>query len=128
MGDTTIAQDILEGVADALGSLGDTRSFRVITIPSVDVNNPGATPVETESDTEVEALLFDFDQEYMAGANILEGGLMSIISIEGVADATIAEMEPGNRLVDGSTIYEIVRVQKIEVAGIIVAVIVQLKG
>lgn len=130
MGDITIAQDILDGVADALGDLGDTRTFRIITTPDYNLNNPGETPTETDEDVSVEALLFGFNIEYMPEANIIEGELMSILSIKDFTDAQVASIKPGNRLLDSddTTIYEIVKANPIEVAGIVVTVIVQLKG
>ena len=130
MGDITIAQDILDGVADALGDLGDTRTFRIITTPTVDKNNPGETPIETKVDIPVEAVLFDFDEKYMPNANILEGESMAILSIDPFSDVQVDAIVPGNRLIDNdsTTIYEIIKANPIEAAGIKVTVIIQLKG
>lgn len=130
MGDPTIAQDIIDGVAYALDEVGDTRTFRIVTVPSIDINNPGATPVETLEDVSVEAILFSFFQEYMPDANILDGNLMAILSIKDLTDPQVDAIEPGNRLIDNdsTTIYEIVKSNPIEVSGIKVTVILQLKG
>jgi len=131
MGDTTIAQDILDGVADALGDLGAVRKLRIITTPSVDNDNPGATPVETLENVDVDTFLFSFDQEYMPEANVLQGELMGIPSLKDLTTAQITAIKPGNRFVDSvnsNKTYEIVATQPTEVAGVIVTVVVQLKG
>lgn len=128
MGDLSIAQDLLEGVAEALAEVGDTRTFRIITVAPIDSNDPGAAPVETPENVSVEALLFNFDKRYMPEANITEGGVMALLSIEPFSDAQVEAITPGNFLVDGSKIYDIVKTNPIEAAGVIVTVIVQLKG
>jgi hypothetical protein len=130
MGDTSIADDIMEGVADALGDLGTTRTFQIITVPTTDANNPGAKPVESVEDVSVDALLFSFNEEYMSNVSIVDGNLMSILSIQDFTDAQVAAIKPGNSLLDtdDTTVYEIIKSESIEVAGKIVTVIVQLKG
>lgn len=130
MGDLTIAQDLLDGVDEALALLGDTRTLRLVTIPSIDVNNPGGAPTETQVDKEIEAFLFAFDSEYMTDANILGGGLMAILAVSSLTTAQINQIQPGNRLIDNddTTIYEIIKSSPIETAGVKVTVIVQLKG
>lgn len=128
MGDVSIAQDLLDGVVDALDAVGSTRILRIITVDPIDPNNPGAAPVETPENVNVESLLFDFDKRYMPEANVTEGGLMGILSIEPLTDAQIEAIVPGNFIVDGSTEYDIVKTNPIEAAGVIVTVIVQLKG
>ena len=128
MGDLSIAQDLLDGVVDAMADLGTTRTFRIITVEAIDPDNPGAAPVETPENVSVEALLFDFDKKYMPEANVTEGGLMALLSIEPFSDAQVSAIVPGNFLVDGSKVYDIVRTNPIEVAGVTVTVIVQLKG
>ncbi len=128
MGDVSIAQDLLDGVVDAMADLGTTRTLRLITVDPVNPLDPGASPVETNEDVSIEALLFGFDKRYMPEANITEGEVMSILSIDPLTDAQVAAITPGNILIDGSRNYEIVKAQPIEAAGIIVTVIVQLKG
>ena len=128
MGDVTIAQDLLDGVADALADLGDTRTFRIITAGAIDPNDPGAEPSETTENVSVEAILFNFDERYMPGANVLEGGLLALLSIKDFTAAQVGALEPGNFLIDGTTVYTIVRDQPIEAAGIVVTAILQLRG
>lgn len=130
MGDISIAQDLLDGVAEALGVLGSLRNFRLVSTPPVDISNPGETPVETPTDYPLDAYLYAFDNEYMPEANILDGSLMAILSIESLTSEQIEQIEPGNRLIDTTPpgTYEIVRANLIEVAGIKVTAIVQLKG
>lgn len=128
MGDVSIAQDLLDGVVDAMADLGTTRTLRLITDDPVDPLDPGASPVETLENLSVEALLFGFDKKYMPEANITEGEVMALLSINPLDDAQVAAIVPGNVLIDGSKNYEIVKAQPIEAAGVIVTVIVQLKG
>jgi hypothetical protein len=128
MGDLSIAQDLLDGVVDALADLGDTRTLRIITVDPVDPLDPGAAPVETVEDVSVEALLFDFDKKYMPEANVIEGGTMALLSVDPLTDAQVEAIVPGNFLMDGSKAYDIVKTNPIEAAGVIVTVIVQLKG
>ena len=128
MGDLSIAQDLLEGVAEAMEAVGDTRTLRIITVEPINVDDPGAAPVETEVDLEIEALLFDFDKKYMPGANVLEGGLMAILSITTLTDEQVAAIVPGNFIIDGSKEYDIVKAVPIEASGVVVTIIVQLKG
>ncbi len=128
MGDLTVAQDLLDGVDDVMEVLGDTRTFRIVSIPDIDINNPGETPTETIDDTDIEAVLFAFDSEYMTGANILDGSLMAILAISALTDDQVAQIQPGNRLIDDETVYEIVKSSPVEAAGVQVTVIVQLKG
>jgi hypothetical protein len=130
MGDTTIADDLLAGVADALGDLGATRTLRIITTSALDIDSPGEAPTETEEDVSLDSLLFTFDSKYMPEASIIHGGVMAIVSIQDLTDEQIAGIEPGNLLVDtdGTKTFEIVRVEKIEAAGVPVTFILQLKG
>lgn len=127
MGDTSIAQDILEGVASALGDVGDTRTLRIVNYDVIDSNNPGAAPTVTNDDTPVEALLFDFDEKYMKGANIIEGDTMAIIDLSVLSEAQKEVLAPGTKFIDSNVNYDIVKLNPIEVAGIMCAVILQLK-
>jgi len=99
MGDETLAQDILDGVADALEEMGAARKFRIVTVPAVDIDDAGATPVETKVDVTVATILFSFNNEYMADANVINGNLMAILSLEDLSSSQIAAIKPGNRLV-----------------------------
>ncbi len=128
MGDVSIAQDLLDGVVDAMAEVGSTRTLRLISVDPINPLDPGAAPIETNDDVSIEALLFDFDKRYMSEANITEGGVMALLSVEPLTDAQVVAIVPGNVLIDGSRNYKIVRANPIEAAGITVTVIVQLKG
>lgn len=128
MGDISIAQDLLDGVVDAMADLGATRTLRIITVDPIDPLDPGAAPVETVENVNVESLLFNFDKRYMPEANVTEGETMALLSVEPLTDAQVEAIVPGNFLVDGSKMYDIVKANPIEAAGVIVTVIVQLKG
>lgn len=127
MGDTSIAQDILDGVADALGDAGDTRTLRIVNYGSIDPNDPGAAPTVTNDDTPLAALLFDFDEKYMPGANIVDGDTMSIIDLSVLSEAQKTVLAPGTKLIDSNVNYDIIKINPIEFAGILCAVILQLK-
>lgn len=127
MGDVTIAQDLLEGVQDALADLGSTRVFRIITYSTPNPSSPGAAPSETLENVNVEAVLFDFDTKYMPGSTALEGKTLAILSIIDFTTAQLAALKPGNYLIDGTTKFSITKVREIEAAGILVTVILQLK-
>lgn len=128
MGDVTIAQDLIEGVTDALADLGDTRQVRIVSEGVLDPLNPGAGKPRTTTDTDVEALLYDYEDRYINGASVLEGDRQAIIDIAPLTGAQVAALEPGNFLIDGSKIYSIVRATPIEAAGITVTVVLQIRG
>lgn len=128
MGDLSIAQDLLDGVVDAMADLGDSRFFRMVTVDPIDPLNPGAAPVETVEDVPVECLLFNFNKKYMPEANVTEGDTMALLSVEPFTDDQVTAICPGNFIVGGSKVYDIVKSNPIEAAGVIVTVIVQLKG
>lgn len=128
MGDLTIAQDLLEGVAEALGTVGNTRTLKLITYGAIDIDNPGAAPTRLDEDVPIDALLFDFEQEYMPKANVLEGSTMAILSIIDLTDVQVSEIIPGNKLVDGTETFEIISALEVEASGVPVTFIIQLKG
>ena len=128
MPDESIAADLIDAVSDVLGDLGGVRTFRIVTRSALDIDNPGAAPTVTNEDLTIDAVLFDFDEKYMSKANVVEGDMMAIISIENFTDLQKSKVEPGNFLIDGTKIYSIVLVKPIEAAGIDVTYILQLKG
>jgi hypothetical protein len=128
MGDVSIAADIIEGVADAMADVGSTRTLRLITYGDVDPDDPTAPPTEVLDDNDLEALLFEYNEKYMPNTSIEEGETMCIVSIQDLTDDQVDEIIPGNYLIDGSTTYSISAVNPIEVAGITVTAILQLKA
>ena len=127
MGDTTIAADILEGVADALADVGTTRTLRIITAGSLNPSNPGAGPSQSTSDVSVEAIITDYEEKYIDGTTVLDGDKQAVIDLSTLSSVQIDGIRPGNFLVDGSIIYNIMRPKKYEVAGVPVAVVVQMR-
>jgi hypothetical protein len=127
MGDTSIAQDIISGVADALGDVGDTRTLRIVTPGTIDPSNPGAGATPTNADVPVEAIIVDYEERYIDGTLVLAGDKQAVIDLSALSSAQIAGIKPGNFLIDGSVIYKILRPKKYEVAGIPVAVVVQMR-
>lgn len=128
MGDLSIAQDLLDGVVDALGDLGDTRTVRIVTEGALDIGDPGAGRPKTNEDVPVEALLYDFEDEYIDGTTVLKGDRKAIISIEPLTVAQVAGIEQGAKLIDGSDIYTIEGTNEIEVAGTPVTIILHVRG
>ncbi len=127
MGDVTIAQDLLEGVEDAMADLGATRTFRIVTYSAPNPSDPGAAPTETPEDVTVEAILFDFDIKYMPKSSVEEGSTLALLSIIDFTDDQVNSLVPGNFLIDGTTTFTIAKARKIEAAGIQVTVILQLE-
>lgn len=128
MGDTSIAQDILEGVADALGDLGTTRIVRVFTEGALNPSDPGAGKPRTPENIDVEALLYDYEDSYINGTSILSGDRKAILSLEPLSLAQINAIQQGSFLIDGTDTYTIVNTGKIEVAGVTVTMVVQIRG
>jgi hypothetical protein len=131
MGDITLAEDVKEGVADIMSEVGSTHTFRIIEYSAPSPTNPGAAPTQTIDDTDIEAYTFDFIQEYMPTANVLEGELMGILSIAPLTEEQISKIKPGTELIElpapYTETYKIVKSDLIRIAGIGATAIVQLK-
>lgn len=128
MGDVSIAQDLLDGVADALADVGDTRTMRIITEGSLNLSDPGAGKPRTPEDFLVEALLYDYEDDYIDGTTILAGDRQALLSVEPLTSGQISGIKQGAKLIDGSEIYSVISTNKIETAGIIVTIILQIRG
>jgi hypothetical protein len=130
MGDTSIAQDLIDGVVDALGDLGATRTVRIISEGSLDINDPGAGKPRTSEEFSVEALLYYQEEKYIENTVVFSGLRKAIISIEPLSVAQLAGIKQGAKFIvdGGSEIYTIDTVERIEVAGIVVTVIANLQG
>lgn len=128
MGDLLIAQDLLDGVTDALGDLGATRQVRIITRGALTPGNPGAGGSQSVEDVDVEALIYGYDEKYIDGTAIQTGDRQCLLSIGPLTTAQIEAIRPGSRIVDGSNVYSIVNANMIEAAGVPVTAIVQLRG
>lgn len=128
MGDTSIAQDVMDGVTDALGDLGDTRTVRIFTEGPLNLGDPGAGKPKTPENIPVETLLYDFEDEYVDGKTILKGDRNAILDIGQLTPAQLAGVKQGAMLVDGSDNYTIVNTSKIEVAGAVVTIILHIRG
>jgi hypothetical protein len=128
MGDTSIAQDILDGVTDALADLGDTRTVRIFTEGSLDPGDPGAGRPKTPEDVPVEALLYDFEDEYVDGKTVLKGDRNALIDIGQLSAAQLSGIEQGSLLIDGSDNWTVVGKVEVEAAGVTVAVILHVRG
>jgi hypothetical protein len=128
MGDTSIAQDILNGVTDALADLGDTRILRIFTEGALDPNDPGAGVPLTPENFSVEALLYEYEDSYIDDKVILMGDRKAILSIDPLTSGQISGIKQGAKLIDGSDVWTVVSTERIEVAGIIVTIILQIRG
>jgi hypothetical protein len=128
VGDVTIAADIIAGVVDIMSEVGSTHTFRFITYGDPSPTDPGAPPTEVIDDTDIEAYTFEFNELYMPDANVIEGELMGILSIDPLTQIQIDEIKPGAYLIDGTDNYSIVKSNIIQVAGVPSTAIVQLKG
>jgi hypothetical protein len=128
MGDTSIAQDLLDGVTDALGDLGDTRTIRIFSEGSLNLSDPGAGRPKTPENIPVEALLYDFEDKYFDGKTVLKGDRNALIDISQLSAAQLSGVKQGSLLIDGSDNWTVVAKNMIEVAGVTVAVILHIRG
>lgn len=126
MSDPTISEDIISGITDAMADLGATLICRAIAYSDIDINNPGKAPVEVVTDKSFEGLIFDFNDKYMPGTTVIEGDRMVLISMETFTKQQIANVIPGNYIVDDIDIYNIIKVAPIKVAGSVVVIIAQI--
>jgi hypothetical protein len=128
MGDLTIAQDILEGVADALADLGTTRQVRVTAFGALTPGDPGAGGAPVDTDFDVEAVVADYEEKYVDGAVIRAGDRQAVLSIGPLSAAQIAALAPGAKLLDGPSVYSVVSANVPEVAGVPVVAILHVRG
>lgn len=128
MGDLTIAADIIEGVVDIMEEVGATLNLRTIVYGDTDIDNPGAAPTETITNTPFEGFMFAIQDEYIDGTSILEGDQNIIVSIDGMTDEVIDAIAPGNYVLDGSKTYSIIRAVPVSVSGVKVVLIIQVRS
>ena len=128
MSDATTAQDFLDAVTDALVDLGTTRKVRAVAYAALDTSNPGAGRTQTPTDHNVEAIIHDYQDKYVDGSTIQEGDKKAILSIDPLDSAVVELIKPNAKLVDGSTVYTIVHVQSVEVAGEKIVTFLQLRS
>lgn len=126
MGDLSIADDIIDGVKSALADVGETSVITIISDQVVDVDNPGATPDQTQTDIPLEAFLFEYDEHYMPGTSVEQGKTLCLLDLSTLTDEQIASISIGNYLSDGTTQYTINNTNPIVVAGKTVTTILQL--
>ena len=128
MGDVTLAQSVIEAVTSALAVVGDTRTLRVVAYGSVDPSDPGAGGSQTIQNFQVEALLYEYDERLRNGTTVLDGDRRAIIDLAPLTQLQIADIQPGQYVIDGSETYTIVNVDLVEVAGLVVTAVLQLRG
>lgn len=124
----SISDDIISGIKDGLEDLGWNLTLQGIAYGSVNIDNPGAAPLETSFSKDFKGLVFDFDEKYMPGSTVEEGDRMVLVSVDTLTTQEIAAVKPGNYIIDGSEIYSIIKTAPIKVAGATVVVIAQVKG
>jgi hypothetical protein len=128
MGDASIAQDLIEGVTDALADLGGTRTVQIYTEGALNPINPGAGKPKIAEDLSVEALLYDYEDSYIDGQTVLRGDRKAIIDIAQLTPTQLSGVAQGAVLIDGSDRYTVVGTSTIEVAGVTVTIILQIRG
>jgi molybdopterin-binding protein len=127
MAEANTAQDFLDAIVEVLADLGSTRKVRVVAYGSIDANDPGAGRAQTPTDHSVEAIIYAYDDQFIDGSTIQEGDLAAIIDIDSLETSVISLIKSNAKLVDGSTIYAIIRATSVEVAGEKVAMMLQLR-
>ena len=128
MGDVTIANATIEAVEIALLTVGEPVQMQFVSLSDIDENDPGAEPTETVVSINVEGFVFNFDETYMPGTNVIEGDSMGLISLADLTDQQVADIGISDRIVVGTAIYEIVKSRPIDIAGKPVTYIFQLKS
>jgi hypothetical protein len=128
MGSPTTAQDFLDAVEDVLDDLGDTRVVRITTYGVIDPADPGAGPSVSTTDYNVDAVLYDYQDRQIDGTAIQQGDRQAVLAVDSLSSAVIAAILPGAKLVDGSTVYSIVRASPVEVAGETVTIFLQIRS
>jgi hypothetical protein len=128
MGDPTLAQDLLDGVTDALADVGDTRTLRIFTEGALTPGDPGEGKPRTYEDVAVEAILYDYKDHYIDETTVKTGDRKALIAINPLSVPQVAGIKQGAKLIDGSDVFTVVNVEKIEAAGILVTVILQIRG
>jgi hypothetical protein len=128
MSESTTAQDFLDAIVDMLSELGISRKVRLVTYGSLDANNPGAGRTQTPTDYTVPAILYDYADYQIDGTTIQDGDRLAIVDIGSLSASVIDEILPNTKLVDGTTIYTIVRVTSAEVVGKKIVVILQIRS
>lgn len=128
MGDVTVAQSVIEAVTSALAVVGDTRTLRIVSYGSVDPSDPGAGGGQTTQNFPVEGLLYEYEERLRNGTTVLDGDRRAILDLSTLTQIQIADIQPGQYVIDGSETYTIVNVDIVEVAGLVVTAIMQLRG
>jgi hypothetical protein len=129
MGNADLAQDFLIGMADLIEvEMGKLVTLRAVTYGDIDTDNPGAARTETIVDAPVNCFFFDFDEMYMPGSSVVEGGTIAVISLNGLTETTVNNIKVGNYIIENTDVYSITNTRVIEVAGTDILRIIQLKG
>ena len=127
MAEVTTAQDFLDAAADAMADFGTTRKVRIVAYGSINTSDPGAGRAQTPTDYNVEAIITTYTDQFGDSSTIQEGDMAAIICVDSLETNVISLIKSNAKLVDGSTIYAIVRATSVEVAGEIVVMILQLR-
>ena len=128
MSEAVTAQDFLDAITDVLADLGTTRTVRITTRGALNPSNPGAGPSLSTDDYSVEAILYDYMDSQIDGSTIQTGDRVAVLSIDPLTSGVIDTILPNAKLIDGSTVYTIVRTSPVEVAGEKVTVFLQIRG
>ena len=121
MGDTTIAQDILEGVKELLAELGSTRILRVITKTEDPENSTNVLSVNTDVDNET--YFYDYESKYINGTTVKEGDKQALI------DLLTFGQDPKSIdcIIDGTEVWKVIKTFPTEIAGIGAVVVLQIR-
>lgn len=128
MGDLTIAQDIIDGVADVMEAVGAVRQLRIFSYGALTPGNPGAGGTETSSSVNIDAVIVDYTDQEINGSTILAGDRQAIIHIGNLTALQLAGIKSGSQVLDGTTVHRIISTQLVEVSGLTVLAIVQLRN
>ena len=118
-----LSSQLEQSVADLVDELGKALTLRKVTEGTYDPET-GEMSAASTSDTSVVGVLYDYADEDIDGTRIQMGDRRCLIKAKSLSVAP----ESGDRIVDGSTVYTVVRIKKHEAGGVVSGYNMQVRG
>jgi hypothetical protein len=130
MGDTQIAADILDGVEDAIATVGWTLTVEGYTLGALNPTNPGIGRSKVATQLIFQGFVYDYDDKDIDGTNVLVGDRAALLSIKGFTASQLALISTDATLLDSSDSkrYKIINKNITKVAGVPVVAELQLRS
>ena len=123
MGDVKLGNMVLEEIYYLIQEVGKDLIIREFTYGTLDPNNPGAGKPKTPVNHIVQGIMVNLKGMYFKGVLVQENKSGVIIDVKDI-NFTISL---DNKFVDGSKVYEIKAKEDIEISGVNVGVILEIK-